>query len=578
MLINTNAIPSALPDLSFPMVQYGLRETPWSLLPLLYVGGSASDTREALESINGGLLGEPRMERFTLVERLHQELSDDLANGGSRHTAKTRINHLRIFFAHADNVNADLRLETVSQTFLSWADALLHRQLVAKDVSETTVYGHASNLSGLFGRVLGRKFPLIKETRIRKPRESGKFGTSAPDKVNLTETFKFGRFLLDVCAGLSPATTKGPLPVTLVFPDSKQVELWSGLKNPATRSRKTRKHNHEARTSEEKRSAWEADGTLKTRYPLVNLRIEAELLFFIAQTGMNLQQAYTLQMTSFHYTSHLDGYQVRQHKARREGAVLFEIFSEYRTHFEEYLEWRNAWFPDLPEGLLFPFVTAGRNLSKAPEFQQVRKLCTDFGIPFTGPRKLRKTRINWLLRKMSEPQQVADMAQHDLKTLLRQYAEPNPQLAMVEISKFHTHQAESIIPPGPGLCETQRPESMIGSPSEAPVPDCVSSAGCLFCKNNRDVDSPDHIWSLVSFRHLKSIELARYKPPKTRKLPEHPAQAVVDRITQKVRFFEGSSEVRRMWVEESLLRIEEGDYHPAWDGFIQLNEMMGTSE
>ena len=62
------------------------------------------------------------------------------------------------------------------------------------------------------------------------------------------------------------------------------------------------------------RAAHDADRTLRTRFPIVNLRIESELLMFIAQTGMNLQQAHTLRVEQFHYTSHLDGYQVRTYK------------------------------------------------------------------------------------------------------------------------------------------------------------------------------------------------------------------------------------------------------------------------
>ncbi|RBA24354.1 site-specific integrase [Herminiimonas fonticola] len=573
---NLNGI--AVPNLSFPMVQYGGRETPWSLVPLLYSGGASADIKKVMNAIEQGSLGEALLGRLTLVNRLHQEICDDLICGGSRHTAGKRITLLRSFFARADKVGADLRLETVTENYHAWAADLLHRQLVLKEVSGATVYDDARVLSGLFGRVLGRQHALIKETRIHRPRQTGKFSTSAAGKVNLTETFKFGLVLIEICECLSFATTQNILPVQLSLHTGHTLEFWSGLQKPAIRNRTTRRHNHEARVSEEKRAAWQADKSLRTRSPLVNLRIEAELLLFIAQTGMNLQQAYTLRMDTFHYTSYLDGYQVRQHKGRREGSVLFEIFNEYRAHFEQYLDWRNAWFPEQDDGLLFPFITEGRSLAKAPEFHHVRQICDSCAIWCVLPRSLRKTRINWLLRRISDPQLVADMAQHDLQTLLQQYAEPNIQLAMVEISKFHAKTASSLMPPSPGLCVTVSPEPLDNMPDGAPAPDCVTGGGCLFCKSHRDVDSSDHVWSLVSFRHLKSIELAKYKPPKTATLPPHPAEMVVQRITQKIKFFESSSEVRGMWVRESLLCIDEGNYHPSWDGFIQLNEMRGSSE
>lgn len=573
---NLNGI--AVSDLSFPMIQYGKQETPWSLLPLLYSGSASTDIKKALDAIQHGTLGEPLLGRLTLVKRLHQEICDDLISGGSRHTAYKRISLLRLFFARADKVGADLRLETVAENYYAWVADLLHRQLVLKEVTGATVHGEAITLSVLFDRVLGRQHSLIKETGIRKPKETGKFSTSAADKVNLTETFEFGRVLIEICECLSFEKTQGVLPVHLSLHTGHTLEFWSGLQKPAIRNRKTRRHNHEIRVSEGKRAAWQADKSLRTRSPLVNLRIEAELLLFIAQTGMNLQQAYTLRMDTFHYTSYLDGYQVRQHKGRRQGAVLFEIFNEYRAHFEQYLDWRNAWFPGQDDGLLFPFIMEGRRSAKAPEFQRVYRVCDSCAIQHVPPQSLRKTRINWLLRRMSDPQLVADMAQHDLQTLLRQYAVPNLQLAMVEITKFHAKNASSLPPPAPGLCDTFTPEPLDDMPNGAPVPDCVTGGGCLFCKSHRDVDSSDHVWSLVSFRHLKSIELSRYKPPKTAMLPPHPAEMVVQRITQKIKFFESSSEVRGMWVRESLLRIDEGDYHPSWDGFIQLNEMRGSSE
>jgi hypothetical protein len=48
------------------------------------------------------------------------------------------------------------------------------------------------------------------------------------------------------------------------------------------------------REAAERRAAWEAEHTLRTRSPLINLRIVAEMMLFIGQTGMNLSQAMNL--------------------------------------------------------------------------------------------------------------------------------------------------------------------------------------------------------------------------------------------------------------------------------------------
>ena len=105
-------------------------------------------------------------------------------------------------------------------------------------------------------------------------------------------------------------------------------------------------------------------------------------LMFISQTGLNLQQAHTLRIDQFHYTSHLDGYQVRTYKKRRGGEVLFEIFTSYREWFERYIKWRSEWFSDESDSLLFPLIrNRGRILEKAPQFTNIRRICREYSIP-----------------------------------------------------------------------------------------------------------------------------------------------------------------------------------------------------
>nr|WP_325169700.1 hypothetical protein [Pseudomonas aeruginosa]UGK55780.1 Hypothetical protein [Pseudomonas aeruginosa] len=65
-------------------------------------------------------------------------------------------------------------------------------------------------------------------------------------------------------------------------------------------ARRTRPQNQaQIEASLAARAAHDADRTLRTRFPIVNLRIESELLMFIAQTGLNLQQAHTCGLSSF---------------------------------------------------------------------------------------------------------------------------------------------------------------------------------------------------------------------------------------------------------------------------------------
>ncbi len=571
---------SSMVDLTFPVLEYGTNETPWDLQPFLYRGGSAAKVKHVVRQIANGELGRLLPERIELVTRLHEQIADDLAGGGSRFSAQNKIGALRRFFAWSDTEEAHLSLETVADTFIRWTDHLLHRHRVERSVSEVTLYDLTRLTATMLDRALDREASLSKSTRVRKPRRKGKVHTTKADKQNLQSTFEFGYFLADICNALTSETTTGALPVRIPFRTGQVLEQWSGLPNPnKAAARRTRPQcQAQIRASLAARAAWEQDRTLRTRYPLVNLRIESELLMFIAQTGMNLQQAHTLRVEQFHYTSHLDGYQVRTFKRRREGEVLFEIYASYRDWFERYLTWRSEWFSSDPDELLFPLIRIGGRIGEeAPQFTNLARICSEMGMPIVRPRRLRGTRINWMLRESQNPQQVAELAQHTMETLIRVYTDPHPQLAMVEITRFHQLNDPSLTPPAPGRCVSITPEPVRGTPQNAPRPDCIHATGCLFCTQHRDIESADHVWSLDSLRHLKSLELARHRPPSSRNQPaaEHPALLVIGRLTAKLRFFEESSEVRKLWVDEARARITEGDYHPAWDGFIRLAELRG---
>jgi integrase len=152
--------------------------------------------------------------------------------------------------------------------------------------------------------------------------------------------------------------------------------------------------------------------------------------------------------------SHLDGYQVKEYKARRGGTVLFEIFSEYKPHFERYLAWRRQLFPH--SNRLFPFIgIRGRRPDRVVDSHRLREACKGLGLPFVSPRALRNTRVNWLLRMTGDPDLTAEMAQHTKRTLLEVYERPSLQRAMVEVtrfwSEFDPHLARTLAI-APGSC------------------------------------------------------------------------------------------------------------------------------
>ncbi len=563
-----------IPDLTFPMVEFGKYVTPWDLRPLLYKGGAKAHTTKVASLIDGAALGTPIKERIDLVMKIHEEIKASLVGGGSQSTAKSQIYFLRKFFEYADNKNLSMNMKTVSSSYIQWTEHLLHRVRVVKDLCEATAYGLGNVTGQILDKVLERTSPIRLNTSLTNPPKRKRVLGVEADKQRLDETFAFGFALLDIVDALHLKALWGPLPLRIRLRSGKEWEEWSGqippekLKcfNPKNASQRLN-----AKKSKRQRQNWENDRTLRTRYPMVNLRIEAEMLIFIGQTGINIGQAHKIKGTKFSYKPCIDGYEVRAYKNRRGGEVLFEIFSEYREMFERYLKWREKVFPDDPEGLLFPlYRRMGRREDTAPTFDRMLGICKKIGLNFISPRRLRNTRVNWLLRRSRDPDLTAEMDQHHKQTLLRIYEEPSMQVTMTEITRFWQTADPSFECPAPGVCDGV-PVPVVDTPAQAPKPDCVRPAGCLWCDHHRDIDSEDYVWSMASMRHLHTIALQGFiRPPKKGDTnePVHHVELTIERLSDKLRYFEKSNELRSGWVGESFARIDEANYHPHWHYLI----------
>lgn len=544
-----------LPDLTFPDVKLGVRETHWNLNRWLYRNGAALRLGDAVEAIRSGRLGGPIVERIELVKKIHAAIRDQLAKGGSQNTAQTQITMTNYLVRWAEEANHPLTLAQIEATYLDWGNVLKHRVTVRKDLKAGTAWGYASHTGNVLDRVLGRQTPLIERTGIKQPRGRRTPQGVRADKQNMESTFAFGHLLQDICDGLPLAVLWGPLPARIALRGGGELEHWSKA-DPKRWSQLVLEAHSKART-------------LQTRYPLANLRILAELLMFIGQTGMNLGSAFQLKLRQFSYSTAAeeDSLDVRDYKERRGGEVLFKVFRTYKAHLERYLDWRRSVFPD--EELLFPVVRpmAGAE-RKPPQFNPITQAGKHAGVRFVGPQMLRGARINWLLRESGDPELTADMAQHRVDVLRANYERPSLQRAIREVGRFwqandpSLARATSLEPTAPGQCDGV-PKAVEFKPKKAPSPDCVLPSGCLWCEHHRDVDSLDYVWALVSFRHLKWCEVALYHPPRGA-TTKHPAQFAIERISEKLIWFRESNAQRQGWVEESLARVEDGHYHPNW--------------
>lgn len=564
-----------IPELTFTNVNYGKRETPLNLSPLLYRGGAATNVRLVFDLILRGKLGKPVLERLPLIRKIHEAIQGTLTAGASRFTVKNRIQILREFYAWADITGRSLVLDSIEKAFIDWTDYLLTEHRISGHLKIVTLASKATTIAAMLDQALELTIGLYRSTRIPKRYNKKQVLGIKADKTKLDESFAFGNALLDISNALSKEVIQGGLPIQIHFRTGHVIEEWCRLR-PAHKV----KHlipgygqSNSRRRTIEARDAWIKDSSWRTRYPLINLRIQTEMLIFISQTGMNLAQVNRLKAGKCSYQSYLNGYQVRRlYKGRRQGEVEFEIFSEYRIIFERYLKWRQDIFPDDEDGLLFPDSSPQqRPLDRASYFSAIKKRCKQLNIRYVSPMELRRTRVNWLVRKSRDPSLTAEMAQHTQETLLRIYDQPHHQSAVSEISRFHASTDPAFEPPGTGTCVEVAPKPEINPPQDAPRPDCISPAGCLFCSNHRDIDDADHVWSLASYRHYKSLELTWFRPS-VKSSSAYPTITTIERITDKLKAFELSSEVRALWVTEALNRVEEGDFHPKWEGFIRLIE------
>lgn len=561
----TGALHGVFIDLKFNSVDFGERQVPWNLNVLLYRGGAAANARVVQRLINTGALGSPLYERLRLVRGLHEELNARLAAGGSPHSAASCILSIKLLFQFADKNGFAMSMETVVATFCQWTDSLVQRTQLASETSRpndeqrskpltmNSAYAIAAGVGGILNEVLQRHTHILELTRLKPPkRRKTAIGVEA-EKQNLSDTFAFGHLLQDICDALTITTVRTALLPVAVTLRSGEILSCKGSRAWARMDQTT---------------------GLGERYRLANIRIEAELCMFIGQTGMNLAQAHDLTLRRFFYAGHIDGYQVRDHKARRNGPVLFEIFKDYKPHFERYLEWRRNIFPDSER--LFPFIRQQGTLPST-HFQGclLKDVCEQAKVSYVPPQTLRGTRVNWLLRKTADPDTTAEMSQHTKEMLLDVYHRPSIQRALGEAIRFWNKTDPNLSPTeavAPGDCEGKEPSQVKDAPRGAPKPDCRRASGCLWCLNHKDVDSLDYVWALVTFKHLKIIELSKGPIPK-RQDAGPPSKLVIDRVDEKLRAFEESNEERRDRVIEAQMRIEEEDFHPSFkDEIAELED------
>lgn len=585
-----------LPSLTFPGLPHGPSQVQIDLKHHLYLGMSEAVTTHATKLILECQAGEPILSRVELLAAIHKVLSGMIDSGLRPTSIRNTLKSLRYFFAWCDREGRLGGAPTAFSDFTDWCNHLIDRAngkeklsylqagpLGAKPrgkqrkhkISIETARDEASRVSSVLTPAIGMERPMVRFTRL--PALAAKFRApyKKSDTVSVEDAANNGKVLLEICDQLTSARVRSSLPVRIELSSGHTFSEWCGLRPPEKiKSLQRLTPISQRNVVERTRKAWEEDGTVRTRYSLINLRIECELLIFLSQTGMNLAQAKMLGRAQFRYQSYDGDVNVAaQYKARKGGEVRFTVFKEYKRILQRYLDWLDHFITLEQDDRLFPFYypSAIPAEDSPPNFSSTRLKFKQIGLPFVGPQKLRNLRINWFRVKASDAL-AAEVAQHSQRTLRDIYVRPSHPVAASEITRFHAKSESNRAPPSAGGCAggNNGPSPLAEMPEGVTPPDCVTASGCMFCRHHRDISSLDYAWSLVTYQHLKRMELASHHLVHNKECPAPPIEAVLTRVSQKVAAFADSNAVRGQWIEESIERVAERSYHPFWAVSIEM--------
>jgi len=526
-------------------------------------GGAETDSRWFYRDASVETWQRAINDRLPFVEKVTDYFNLEVTRGASAATIHTYFSDVNQFMKWVDrnNIVLSANSEDLKTAFLAYDEYFYIRGWVKKKVAHITAYSSVFNIAQSFSKMLNlpphAHFRYLSRVvkAYKAPRKSS--FSRAAEKQHLGNTRTLGYYCVDIANSITIEAIYDQLPITVytLNPDGskKAIEMPLGLVNLL---------NHESkRTSNRGVALCEPTDTLdKFRGSLVRVRLLAELVIFVYQTGMNISQILQIERKGLSYK--LQGnndWLVTCRKRRKQGPVKFKIYKEYRERLKNFIKFVDYFFPE--DAQLFP-VTYESNTRGSVNYNTLKKHTERDGIPWIPPRVTRNTRANFLDRMTGDPDLSAEMTQHVKETFRRNYERPSQHRSMKALTHFWNDKSVSLINSG---CDGH-PSSTADKPSTVISPNCINESGCLWCKSHRDINSEDYVWSLASFRYLKLIEAAQ---PINRQIP---ADLVIGRLSEKLEAFKEQNEQSQKWVGEALMRIEESDYHPTWKNIINFWE------
>lgn len=520
----------------------------WDLNNLLYLGGTKvykqrKNWREELQKLHIA------NDRVWLIKELTEYSTGMLETGSSVASVKEIINYLRQFISFTDQTKKTLsdkvRLE---EAVYSYAE-FLYIKVSKKEIKQYVGYVQTVKIMKHLNEALEINLDIAK-TRLTNKRKSRRAISRETDKTNLESATKLAQFSYDITQRFNPIDLKKEKPSIVVKvrdsllsePICLNPKIGKGRSNPS-------------------RTAF-------------NNRVSAEFIIFLAMTTANISPTFNVKRCRFDYKLNKTGdkYELREFKHRKGGEILIKIPKPYRKSFESYLSFLDEYATE--SEWLFPYKNSDDCFEKRDDnsINPFRELCLKHGIPWIAPSQFRKIGLNLLLRLCADENTASEYGNHGLGTFRESYEFPSQQRAMIEISRFWdesdplTHGKPKVSLFGTSCSGNPEPFSEIAT--ELVQPDCQTPTGCINCKHYRDEESLDYVWNLCSFRYLKIIESNSYLDDQ-----EKPSNIAIDWANLKIKWFKKSENPNHQnWVQESEMKIEEGDYHPHWSRRIDSYE------
>lgn len=530
----------------------------------LVIGGAETDSRWFYRDANEDTWRNAIKDRLLFIEKITDYLNFQVARGASESTIHTYFSDANQFMKWVDknNVTISTDLEILETAFNAYDDYFYIRSWIKKEVAHITAYSSVFNIAQTFSKMLELP-PHIHfqyKSRVVKSYSSPRKTSISRDaeKQHLGNTRKLGYYCVDIADAITIKTVYGRLPITFnrYNPDGTKnsTEIPLGLA-------KIFKNRSPLVIQKQAIYCEPTDTVGKLRGSLLRLRLLAELVIFVYQTGMNISQVLKIERKDFSYK--LQGnndWLITCRKGRKQGVVKFKIYKGYRKRLKDLVKFVNHFYPDDPQ--LFPVAYESSNNRGSVNYNILKKHLKRDGIPWIPPRIARNTRANFLDRMAGDPNLSSEMMQHVEETFGNNYERPSQHRAISSLTHFWNSEPVSLINSG---CDGI-PIAINDKPMPIVNPNCINESGCLWCKSHRDIESEDYVWSLASFRHLKLIEAAQ---PINRQIP---ADIVIEKLTGKLNAFKAHNEQSLQWVNEAQMRIEESHYHPTWENIIKFWE------